>query len=822
MDQQVLRDFEALCVQEEAPACQSSCPLHVEAKTFIQLMAEGKITKARQQLDRVLPLSCITAYLCEGPCQNACKRASIDDGINMPLLERACILNSEPTKVMPLPESGKKICVAGAGLSSLVLAWELGKKGHLVHLCHTQEIGNDIINNSTNLSPNQLSNQSLHTNQLRTGDSESTLKSAMETAISQLKIVRVEFSKCNKFDDNWIHNALTDFDAVYLGLDDSTVTASSFNLDKKNGSYTDKPLTLVTENPKILAGGWVEKDFSFIQSMADGKKAAGSIDRILQGVAPEVAREKEATYETKLYTNLDNISPSPYIAPEKPLFPEVDEAQKEALRCIQCTCLECVKQCSFLARYKAYPKKYLREVYNNLSVVHGLRQANTMINSCTQCGLCAKICPQKLDMGEFFALARREMVETKRMPPSAHEFALEDMFSSNSDAVQFYKHQVNHNISAYMFFPGCQLPAVLPDQVISAYEHIQKHLTGGVGFHFACCGIPAAWARKDEYMQATINTFKNNWEEAGKPRYIFACASCSEFFHTHCPEIPQISLWEILADMPLPEKFKNPFQHVLSIHDPCSSRDAPAMQTGLRKFLSNLKQNYAELEFGKEMTRCCGFGGLASEAHPQNTECFVQERQADTDDALLVYCAICRERMQKMHKNCLHVLEIAFPTSQDISLEKSIETSFLSLFERQDRRLTFRSTILKQIWGESFNNMQKKHTLQQADSMQLHISAEVENILNERRILRSDLVAVLAEAEKKGASFYNSQTGHHLASFRPRQVSYWVEYKKENDGSYHIFDAYCHRMIVPGVDGEGALPNFEMPCCQQGKQEGKA
>ena len=115
------------------------------------------------------------------------------------------------------------------------------------------------------------------------------------------------------------------------------------------------------------------------------------------------------------------------------------------------------------------------------------------------------------------------------------------------------------------------------------------------------------------------------------------------------------------------------------------------------------------------------------------------------------------------------------------------------------------------------NSKQQADNTQPADTIQLHISPGVESILNERRILRSDLIAVLAEAEKKGASFCNAQTGHHLASFRPRQVSYWVEYKKEKDGSYHIFDAYCHRMIVPGVYGEGALPNFEIACCQQDK-----
>lgn len=795
MEQKLLRDFEALCIQEEAPACQSTCPLHVEAKPFIKLMGEGQIAKARQQLDRVLPLSCVTAYLCEGSCLRACKRTSIDDAINMPLLERACILNSTPPEVMPLPASGKKVCVAGSGLSSLVLAWELGKKGHSVCVYSSKDIGSDIMHFAGERLP----------------------ENALEEALVLLKAVRVEFSECTLFDDAWIDGILGDFDVLYLGLDDSVVAHSSFNLDKKDGSYTDTPLTLVTQNPKILAGGYAgNKTFSFIQCMVDGKKAAGSINRILQGVEPETAREKEAAYETRLYTNLDNIECSPYVAPKNILLPQIDEARIEALRCIQCECLECVKQCSFLALYKGYPKKYLRETYNNLSVVQGLRQANTMINSCTQCGLCAKICPQNLDMGEFFALARREMVETKRMPPSAHEFALEDMFSSNVDTPLF-KHQLGYTTSAYMFFPGCQLPAVLPKQVVLAYEHIQKHLSGGVGFHFACCGTPALWAGKDKYLQVTIDAFRSNWETAGKPTYIYACASCSEFFNTHCADIPHVSLWEILIEMPLPTKLSSSYslalQATLAIHDPCSSRKFSAMQASIRQLTTALQQDYTELEFGRDMTRCCGFGGLASEAHPHIADGFVRERQVDTDEPLLVYCAICRERMQKMHKKCLHILEIIFPTD---SLEQAMETSFLNLFERRNRRLTFRDSILEKIWGERFIDMSE------TDDTQLHIDKNVENILNERRIQRSDIIAVLGDAEKNGASFYNVQTGHNLASLRPRQVTYWVEYKKEEDASFTIFDAYCHRMVVPGVSGEGALPHFEIACCPQHEQEDKA
>lgn len=89
------------------------------------------------------------------------------------------------------------------------------------------------------------------------------------------------------------------------------------------------------------------------------------------------------------------------------------------------------------------------------------------------------------------------------------------------------------------------------------------------------------------------------------------------------------------------------------------------------------------------------------------------------------------------------------------------------------------------------------------DAMTLHISDEVARRLEARRILRSDIKSVLLHAEDKGAQFFNAASNRSLTSLRPKQVTFWVEYSREEDGGYTIHDAYCHRMVVPGTPGEG-------------------
>lgn len=158
---------------------------------------------------------------------------------------------------------------------------------------------------------------------------------------------------------------------------------------------------------------------------------------------------------------------------------------EEASRCIDCKCLECVHACAFLQHFKSYPRKYVREVYNNLSIAMGTRHANTMINSCSLCGQCAAICPNGLDVGAIMKDARQIMVESKKMPPSTFEFALLDMEYSNSGDCFFRAHQPGRSQSRYVFFPGCQLPASAPEIVRAAYLDLTERLEGGVGCSWA-------------------------------------------------------------------------------------------------------------------------------------------------------------------------------------------------------------------------------------------------------------------------------------------------------------------------------------------------
>lgn len=771
MEQLQLRNFEALCVQEEPPACQTSCPLHVDARAFAALMAAGKYGDARKLLDRFMPLACLLGYLCEGPCAESCRRAEIDEGINMAMLERACVAATSSSKPFPLPGTGKKVSVAGSGLSGLVVAYELAKKGHSVKIFHAPgALGGNLLSLDNEILP----------------------PPALQSALELLTHLRVEFVEITSAQLNagWLASQLDDNLAVYIGQDDEAVVGSGFGLTQgASGSIVLNPATLETSNPKVFAGGG---GLRAIDLAFEGKKAMLSIDRLMQGVSPSVMRDKEGPYPSRLYTNLEGIERQEAVPPVSALAPTLAEAKAEAARCIQCQCLECVKNCAFLAKYN-YPKKLAREVYNNLAVVQGLRQANQTINSCAECGLCAQICPQNADMGEFCGIARDEMVRTGHMPASFHEFALEDMHYSNDSDIAFIRHQPGAVSSSYLFFPGCQLPASMPGATGEVYEHLVKHLKGGVGLWFACCGSPAKWAGRSALVEKITSRMRKIWEEYGKPEVILACSSCMDFFQSSMPDLPVTSLWEVMAKLPLPPKAKAaPLE--LALHDPCSSRKNAAMQKSVRDILQKLGQQIENLALGGTLTRCCGYGGLSWLVNPAVADEMAMDRSRDTQNILLSYCIMCRDRLKATGHASLHALDLLFPSSGSFAAsdaEKIADRAAPGISDRQYTRLLFRQHILKNKWHE----LAVRNT--EMDKIKLVVPDNVASLLEKRRILHSDIQKVLLH--ESSAQFYNEQTGHTLACFKPKNVTFWVEYSPNQDGTFTVHDAYCHRMNVPGV-----------------------
>jgi hypothetical protein len=85
---------------------------------------------------------------------------------------------------------------------------------------------------------------------------------------------------------------------------------------------------------------------------------------------------------------------------------------------------------------------------------------------------------------------------------------------------------------------------------------------------------------------------------------------------------------------------------------------------------------------------------------------------------------------------------------------------------------------------------------QDYEKIRTNISDEVRDVLEERKILESDIQKVIDFAERTGTKLFNRRTGRFLAHYNPAAtVTYWVEYTPV-EGEFTIHKAYSHRMEV--------------------------
>ena len=129
-----------VCEELALSPCENSCPLHMNIPRFLQLYREGKMEEAFEAVVLDNPLPASTGRVCQHPCDNRCRRRSLDESVNMrevhrfiadsiyqsdrfdSLVHRIAQRKMEPT--------GRKVAVVGGGPTGLTAAFYLAMLGH--------------------------------------------------------------------------------------------------------------------------------------------------------------------------------------------------------------------------------------------------------------------------------------------------------------------------------------------------------------------------------------------------------------------------------------------------------------------------------------------------------------------------------------------------------------------------------------------------------------------------------------------------------------------------------------------------------------------
>ncbi|MHC1743187.1 MAG: pyridine nucleotide-disulfide oxidoreductase/dicluster-binding protein [Syntrophobacteraceae bacterium] len=769
MEQDELRKLEDQCTQEQPPACAAACPVHVDVRAMMAAVARGSFSEAAKILRRTVPFPGIISRVCDQPCRAVCKRKEAGDPLSVAAIERSCLDYAAGLTVKPtvLPSRQKRVAVVGGGLSGLTAAFDLACKGYTV----------EVFEAASHLGGS-----------MRFIPEDNLPHEVIERDLDILKKVGIQIHLDTTVGRDLPFDALLGgFEAIYIG----TGKEGPALMPPSMGASLEAidPVTLAAGHEGVFAGGSLRRsksEASPIRSISDGRIAAISIDRYLQRVSMTASRSGEGSTSTRLFTSTEGVEPLPgsTMAERQAGFSK-EEASLEAARCLQCQCLECVKVCEYLNSFKSYPRRYVRQVYNNLSIVMGHRHANKLINSCSLCGLCREVCPEDLHMGLVCKKARETLIHQGKMPPSAHDFPLRDMEFSNSEQCAFSRHQPGTRRSAFLFFPGCQLTASAPDHVRRVYSLLTQKLAGGVGFMARCCGAPADWSGRTVLARSVQEGFLTQWSEMGRPQLILACSTCFDIFRAHLPEAPIVSLWETLDRIGIPEPVKPLKRQTIAVHDACTTRHEATLQQSVRNILARLGLEVEELALTRDKTECCGYGGLMFFANRDLAKSVIRRRIQESPLDFVAYCAMCRDYLASGGKRTYHLLDLIFGTETDSAALRQGP----SYSRRHENRVRLKTRMLKEHWSESMVEA-ATHEL-----IRLIASEKMEQVMEDRQILVEDLQRVIEHAERTGYRLLNRETGHILAHFKPASVTYWVEYTQTPAG-YLVHNAYCHRMEI--------------------------
>lgn len=773
MDQKLLRERENKCTQENPPRCTAQCPVHVDVRGMIAAIRKGDTAAAFKLYSKSVPFPGIISRICEQPCGQTCLRSEIDQSVSIRELERFVTNQageSSPRVIVP-PRKEQQVAVVGAGLGGLMTARALTLKGYRVTVFEkSTKLGGRLRSIPEILLPEAII------------EAEFALFCALPIEIR----LGTEVTREGETSLNVIRQK---FDAVFLDIGRQSLSQIVPEMvTDEAGIPIINAISLETSLPKVFAGGSLREGreaYSPIASLSDGRIAANSMDRLLQNVSLTADRSNEGSVETQLYTNIAGEKTASPIIPENSeagYTPE--EARMEAERCLQCECMECVKSCVYLAHYKGYPKKYFREIYNNLSIVMGIHHANKLINTCSQCGLCAHICPNGADTGEITHEARSRMVEKGKMPPSAHDFALRDMAFSRGDAFALCRHQPGFEKSNALFFPGCQLAGTSPGSIEKIYPWLCQRLEGGVGLMLNCCGAPAQWAGKDTLYAETLAFIALEWERMGKPTVITACPSCFAMFKQNLPQMPVEMLYTVLDRVGLPvQTGKGIAPKRLAIHDSCTTRYENTLHDSVRSLVTRLGHTVEELHGNRDNTSCCGFGGLMMFANKEVAQAVIARRIGESPSDYAVYCAMCRDNFASQGKPVYHLLDLIF-ANDDEQVQRKKGPDFS---QRHENRARLKQRMLNTLWGDAVEMLES--------AIKLDLTEEIRILMEDRRILEEDVRQVLMAAEQTGQRIRNLKTGRFTAYHKPGSVTYWVEYTK-TEHSYQIHNTYSHRLEI--------------------------
>ncbi len=135
--------------------CRQACPLGVNAQAYLAMTAAGRYEEALAIIRRDNPLPGVCGYICSHPCEDACRRAELDQPLAIRDIKRFLYDHEADSAPAALPEptvksNGRKVAVVGSGPAGLSAAHFLNQRGFGVTIFEAMEQAGGMLRRGIN------------------------------------------------------------------------------------------------------------------------------------------------------------------------------------------------------------------------------------------------------------------------------------------------------------------------------------------------------------------------------------------------------------------------------------------------------------------------------------------------------------------------------------------------------------------------------------------------------------------------------------------------------------------------------------------------
>lgn len=367
----------------EAP-CTLTCPAFMDIPEMTRLLAQGKVDESVKLVRENIALPSVLGRICQAPCENACKRKTIDEPVSICMLKRY----SGDYGIFEdlIPEKRKeRIAIIGSGPAGLSSAYYLALNGFSCSIIDKNDLPGGNLRYEV--------------------DQEKLPIEVLDRDISFIKDIGVVFIQNKQVSKSDFVEMQSTYDAIIIAIGDSDKTINQWGVTSKEEYLQSDKQSFQTNIPKVFAIGNVLRTSQFsIRALGHGRIAALSVEQLLNGEKvigdPLKFNSRfgillEEEFSEYLKESVSSPRQQKKIS-DKDGFTR-EEMIAEAQRCLHCDCRE-VDNCKLRDYSHDFGAKQNRFNFGSRKQIIKHFEHEKIVfepEKCIRCGICVRITEKK-------------------------------------------------------------------------------------------------------------------------------------------------------------------------------------------------------------------------------------------------------------------------------------------------------------------------------------------------------------------------------------------------------------------------------------------